>query len=121
MSGGSHDYLYSKLALELGIPSGSYNIGNGKYGGYAQEVAEARQVNPMHDPELSEMMYDVSCLLHSLEWSDSCDTSEELYFEDVRKFKEKWFGRTSEQTIQAYREDIKRFTERLIRDIDKAS
>lgn len=106
MSGGSHNYLYSNLAMTLDIPSGSYNIGEGKYHRYKEDVKTARAVNPMQDRELSELMYDVSCLLHSLEWWQSGDISDDTYFEDVKKFKKKWFCRKSKQSIEEYGKDI---------------
>lgn len=87
MSGGSHNYEYSSLAMSLDIPSGHY--------GYIREDNEeyeyVRKTNPMEDIELSELMYDVSCLLHSLEWYQSADTDEECYRKDVDTFKKKWF------------------------------
>lgn len=113
MSGGHYNYLSYTLANELNFPSGSYGIGTGKYSSYDQEVKETRAINPMCDKELSEMMYDVDCLLHSLEWWQSGDIGEERYFADVKAFKEKWFCRYSEQSIKSYREDIKEFLENI--------
>ena len=37
MSGGSRNYLYSRVATELYIPSGTYGIGQGKYNSYNEE------------------------------------------------------------------------------------
>lgn len=107
MSGGSHDYIYSSLASALDIPSGGYGIGTeGRYGTYFEDSKFSREKDPMHDSELSEMMYDVDCLLHSLEWYESSDIGEEKYYEDVKAFKEKWFGRDCETSFAAYRQDL---------------
>ena len=67
MSGGSFDYMYSKI--------------------------EDTYVGFLEDDELNEMMSDLCDLLKSLEWYKSCDTSEEDYINDKKKLKEKWFGK----------------------------
>ena len=106
MSGGSHNYVYSDLALALDIPTGHY----GKIGDAACNEA-VRKENPMEDLELSEMMYDVTCLLHSLEWYHSSDTCEDTYRKDVKAFKDKWFGSRDarlEKMINDATEDMKR-------------
>lgn len=88
MSGGSHDYIAFSLANALNIPSGRYGgIGEDK-----DDYRAVRKANPMEDIELSEMMYDITCLLHSLEWYHSCDTDEDTYRKDVKAFKDKWFS-----------------------------
>ena len=48
-------------------------------------------VGEMHDPELDDMMKDLTDLLKALEWWQSGDTSEESYRKAARKFKDKWF------------------------------
>lgn len=113
MSGGSMDYVYSSLAMALNIPSGSYGIGNGKRSSYNDDVKDTRRLNPMHDAELSEMMYDVSCLLNSLEWYESGDIGEEQYLADVSTFKSKWFNRDSKQSTEAYKSDILSFLDSI--------
>lgn len=65
MSGGSHDYLYTKVYAELH--------------------------NGMFDEELDEFVDDFADLLHDLEWWQSGDYSEQQYLDSVRKFKKKWF------------------------------
>lgn len=120
MSGGSHNYLYSHLAMSLdNIPSGSYNIGDGKYHSYNNDIRTARAINPMKDKELSELMYDVSCLLHSLEWWQSGDTDEGTYFDDVKKFKKKWFCRKSKQSIDEYKKDILNYLDDIRKTVDE--
>jgi hypothetical protein len=70
MSGGSFDYEYSRV----------------------EQIYSGR----MEDPELNEMIVDLSKLLKELEWWKSDDTSEEDYRKEVAKFKDKWFGKRDE-------------------------
>jgi hypothetical protein len=74
MSGGHFDYLYWQV--------------------------EETYVGQMEDYELDEMMKDLCDLLHDLEWWQSADYSEDTYRETVKKFKEKWFGRTDTQRLK---------------------
>lgn len=76
MSGGSHDYVCYKIENEL--------------------------VGYMKDTELNDLMKDIVELAHDLEWADSCDMSEETYFETVKKFKEKWFKQSREDRLKTY-------------------
>lgn len=68
MSGGSYDYMYSRVKEE-----------------YADR---------MFDSQLNTMMKDLTGLLHDLEWWQSGDYSEETYRESVNKFKKKWLKQT---------------------------
>lgn len=76
MSGGSYDYMYERIE--------EYYVGN------------------MKDVELNDLMKDLVELLHDLEWADSCDYSEEDYFETVKKFKEKWLKKSQSQRFKKY-------------------
>ena len=60
----------------------------------------ARKFNPLGDKELSELVYDVFCLLHSYDWYTSGDTGEEDYKNDVKFFKEKWLKRSSSDRVK---------------------
>ena len=104
MSGGSHDYIAYRINSELfedRIETHYTNVCDEK------NARIARNLNPMHDRELSELMADVMCLLYGLEWFDSCDIGEETYKECVKKFKEKWMHRSPEATVNSYAEDLK--------------
>lgn len=68
MSGGSYDYMYSRV--------------------------EEEYVDRMFDLQLNTMMKDLADLLHDLEWWQSGDYSEETYRESVNKFKKKWIKQT---------------------------
>ena len=77
----------------------------------------ARNLNPMHDRELSELMADVMCLLYGLEWFDSCDIGEETYKECVNKFKAKWMHRTENDRLNSYLGDLKIYYEELVEEL----
>ena len=68
MSGGSYDYMYSRV--------------------------EEEYVDRMFDSQLSTMMKDLADLLHDLEWWQSSDTGEDTYRMAVTEFKKKWFKQT---------------------------
>lgn len=76
MSGGSHDYVCSKIEYEL--------------------------VGYMKDDELNDLMKDIVKLAHDLEWADSGDISDEDYFETVKEFKEKWFKQDRNDRLKEY-------------------
>lgn len=69
MSGGSFDYMYSKI--------------RDTYKG------------ELHDQELEEMLEEFCDLLQELEWWQSGDTSEEQYINTVHEFKQHWIERGS--------------------------
>lgn len=71
---------------------------NPNYGekGFSQAMM-ARKINPMEDKQVSELVWDVFCLLHSLDWYQSADTCEETYREDLAYFKNKWFKKTDKE------------------------
>ena len=104
MSGGSHNYIAYTINGELfedRIETHYTNVCD------AKNARIARNLNPMHDRELSELMADVMCLLHALEWYDSCDIGEESYKKYVNKFNEKWMPRSHEAKANSYAEDLK--------------
>ena len=84
MSGGSLNYLALNMCDSL---FSSRVAGHYKKMCDNDNIRIAREINPMHDRELSELMADVICLLHALEWFDSCDIGEETYNECIKKFK----------------------------------
>lgn len=65
MSGGSYNYIYSRLLEEC--------------------------ENRMYDAEMNDLINDLCEVLRDLEWWQSCDSSEEKYRATVEKFKAKWF------------------------------
>ena len=114
MSGGSHNYIAYEINAELfenRIETHYTNVCD------AKNARIARNLNPMHDRELSELMADVICLLYGLEWFDSCDIGEETYKKCVNKFKGKWFTRTENDRLNSYAEDLKSYYEELVEEL----
>lgn len=95
MSGGHWSYENDRLAHEIF----SWNM-DPNYGerGFSQ-AKFARKMNPLEDKQLSEMLWDMLCLLHSYDWYASGDTGEDTYQEDVAYFKKKWLNVPSEELV----------------------
>ena len=114
MSGGSHNYIAYTINGELfedRIETHYTNVCD------AKNARIARNLNPMHDRELSELMADVMCLLHALEWYDSCDIGEESYKQYINMFKKKWMPRSPEAKANSYAEDLKSYYEELVEEL----
>ena len=86
MSGGHFNYQNDRLCEEIYQYMVLPNYGER---GFSQS-ATARRINPLEDLVISELVFDVFCLLHSFDWYESGDTCEETYREDVARFKDKW-------------------------------
>lgn len=93
MSGGRFNYKQYDLAEEIF----GYRL-HVDYGeeGFSQ-APQAARMNPLHDVEMSEMLWDMICVVHSYDWWASGDNGEERYRADVKHFKEKWLGKTPTQ------------------------
>lgn len=70
----------------------------------------------MGDPEISALVYDVFCLLHSYDWAESGDTYMDAYQKDVEIFKSQWFKKARKDRIK---EMIDISTEKLKEDLYK--
>ena len=100
MSGG-HCFDYRDMSLASDIfgydVAVDYDLGN-------EENEESRKTvrkkNYFEDVEISELIYDVFCLLHSFDWYKSGDTDEEDYRESVKYFKTKWFKTPRNEQIE---------------------
>lgn len=114
MSGGSHNYIASTINSAL---FGYYISAHYENVCDAENARIARNLNPMHDRELSELMADVICLLYGLEWLDSCDIGEETYKKCVNKFKAKWMHRKENDRLNSYAEDLKSYYEELVEEL----
>lgn len=89
MSGGHFEYSNDRAARDIfGWDCGAnYGLGDERY---LRSVRGARKVNPLENKILSELVFDVFCVLHSFDWYKSGDTGEEQYKADVKYFTEKW-------------------------------
>lgn len=89
MSGGSYDYMYSRVDDEY--------------------------VGRMYDAELDELIKDIVPVLRAVEWWQSGDTCEDTYRKAVLKFKKKWLsddvrterlGEIINSKVEALREEL---------------
>lgn len=94
MSGGHWDYKNDTLSGYIFGWDVSPNYGKEGFGQWKKAVRS----NPLEDKELSALLWDVFCLLHSYDWYISGDTNEDIYRADVEYFKKRWF-RTSRKDI----------------------
>lgn len=90
MSGGRWDYLNDSLSNE--VYEGCYPDYRLSDERVKQISLIARKENPLCDKDISQLLYDVLCVMHSCDWWQSGDSNEEQYRKDVRYFKEKWFN-----------------------------
>ena len=116
MSGGCWNYMNDSAASEI--------LGYHIYVGYGLDSVKHeknyKQVirdNPLGDPEISALVYDVFCLLHSYDWAESGDTDMDAYQKDVEIFKSQWFKKARKDRIK---EMIDISTEKLKEDLYKA-
>ena len=93
MSGGHWDYRNDYLARDI--------FGWSIYPDYGEagfsQVRRAMRINPLEDKEVSALLWDIFCLLHSYDWYMSGDTGEEDYQRDLQYFKQKWFKSRSKR------------------------
>jgi len=95
MSGGFWDYQNDAAARE--IFGWHLNVDYGEDG--FMQSKNARRKNPLGDKMISELVWDVFCLLHSYDWYMSGDICEETYLADAKRFKTKWLGVPLEQLV----------------------
>ena len=82
MSGGYWNYTDSTLASE--VFNYYLRFDNGLSGEkHDQELKNAIRINPLKDPEISGILFDVFCLLHSYDLAESGDASMDDYHKDV--------------------------------------
>lgn len=96
MSGGHFGYQNDSLCERI----------TGEYPDYGESgrknSKDAARNNRLEDAEISELVYDVFCLIHSYDWYFCGDTCKETYLEDVRLFKEKWFSAVRPARLKNY-------------------
>lgn len=93
MSGGSLDYLAFKMNDELYDQASVHysNVDN------PEEAIHARRDDPFEDRDISELVFDVACLVHALEWYKSGDICEKTYREVLAKFKKNYLQKAGEE------------------------
>ena len=87
MSGGALDYL-------------PYRVKSDIFGYSCETSHQARQLDPLKNPEISELVFDVCELLHEAEWYLSGDTSIADYDEAIDSFKTKWLSSSGEERAE---------------------
>lgn len=95
MSGGHWNYQNDSAARaifgwNMDVDYGEEGFSQGKY---------ARRNNPLDDKMLSEMCWDMFCLLHSYDWYASGDTGKDDYLADLKYFREKWLNVPAEELV----------------------
>lgn len=101
MSGGRFDYDNDRAGRSIFGWGVNIDYGLGMDEHYAASVKEARRQNPFQDKQLSELTFDLFCLLHSLDWYLSGDTGEQTYRKDLAFFKKKWLKPSAEDLVRA--------------------
>lgn len=108
MSGGRFDYSNDRACRDIfgwGIDC--------DYGdeGFSRSKA-ARRLNPLEDMVMSELVFDVFCVLHSYDWYACGDTCEDTYRADVKRFKDKWLkpmrGKRAKEIVDDELEEVRR-------------
>ena len=104
MSGGYWNYYQCNLGDDM-FPGCDvcYGLGDNtksKYGHYTESVKRARQLDPMEDKQISELVFDVLCLIYSADLYKEADIGEERYRADIKFFKEKWLLQKPEQLVR---------------------
>lgn len=101
MSGGHFDYRNDNLCHDIFGWGISPDYGDH---GFSQSKL-ARRVDPLDDILMSELVFDVFCVLHSYDWWQSGDTGEDTYRADVQRFKDKWLKKLPDDRIREIIDD----------------
>ena len=116
MSGGRWNYTNDVLVHE--ILGYYFDVGYGLDGKeHDRYLKDAIHENALADPEISGLVYDIFCLLHSYDWAESGDTDMDAYQKDVEIFKSRWFKKARKDRIK---EMIDISTEKLKEDLYQA-
>lgn len=101
MSGGHWEYKNDSACSEIfdWELNPVYGIGEKSQKRYS---AIARQLDPLEDIELSDLVYDVFCLLHSYDWYASGDNCREVFLADAEAFKKKWLKSDRSDRLKGY-------------------
>lgn len=104
MSGGRWNYSQCNLGYDMypgcDVCYGFGDDSRNKHSNYTWSVKLARKLDPMEDKQLSELVFDVLCLVYSADWYKSGDTGEDTYLADVKYFKQKWLKQKPEDSVK---------------------
>ena len=103
MSGGLFDYSNDTLCDEVTGVYPQYDLKDEKTRALAKA---ARILNKLYDKDISELTYDLFCLLHSFDWHMCGDTGREDYQKDVKAFKEKWLKNEASDKVSYFERRI---------------
>ena len=116
MSGGRWNYTNDVLVHE--ILGYYFDVGYGLDGKeHDRYLKDAIHENALADPEISGLVYDIFCLLHSYDWAESGDTDIDAYQKDVEIFKKRRLKKARKDRIK---EMIDISTEKLKEDLYQA-
>lgn len=101
MSGGRFNYCNDTLCRDIFGWTVSPDYGDD---GFRQSNL-ARRLDPLDDIIMSELVFDVFCILHSYDWYRSGDTGEDTYRDDVRRFKDKWLKHIPDDRVREIIDD----------------
>lgn len=77
-----------------------------------RRIDEASEM--VEDKEISELLHDLSELLHDEEWYKSGDTERKTYLKSLRAFKKKWFNSDRNERLEKYiDEELDRIKENI--------
>lgn len=114
MSGGRFDYINDTTCSDILGVYPDYGF-EGKE--YEENVKHVRERNLMKNELLSEMCYDMFCLLHSYDWAASGDTGWEDYEKDKKFFMNKYFKKDYKELInEEFEKRLKTFEEDFRKD-----
>ena len=101
MSGGHFDYTNDNLCHDIYGWSIYPDYGNRGF----EQSNLARRLDPFDDILISELIFDVFCLIHSYDWYQSGDTGEDTYRKDVQRFKDKWLKQIPDDRVKTIIDD----------------
>jgi hypothetical protein len=100
MSGGRFNHVDRSLAYEIFDFTPNAKYGLGIRDGYQEDIKYVRRKNPFEDKVISEILYDVFCLINSYDYYASGDCCEETYLADIKYFKKKWLKPYNEKRVR---------------------
>lgn len=77
-----------------------WNLSPGRGEDGFRQAKDARTLNPLEDKQLSELCWDLLCVLQSYEGYSSGDLCHDDYLTDVQYFKNKWLMTTPDQLVK---------------------